>query len=47
MLMRIDDQDKYISSSISMHDIDFDDEGTEFESIHNLSIVRQITPPPM
>jgi hypothetical protein len=45
MLPRINDQDKDTSSSsVSMYDIDFDDEGTEFVSSQTPSIVRQITP---
>ena len=48
MIPRIDDhyQDTS-SSSISMYNLDYDDEGTEFVSIRTPSVVRQITPPPM
>ena len=48
MLPRNDDQDKDTSSSsVSMYDIDSDDEGTKFVLGRNPFIVRQITPPPM
>ena len=45
MLLRIDDQDKDTSSSVSMYDIDSNDEGSKFVSSRTPSIVRQITPP--
>jgi hypothetical protein len=47
MLPRIDDHDKDTSSSISMYDIDSNDEGTEFISSQTPSIVIKSTPPPM
>ena len=48
MLPRIDDHDQDASSSsISMYNLDSNDEGTKFVSIQTPSGVRQITPPPM
>ena len=48
MLPRIDDHDQDTpSSSISMYNLNFDDEGTEFVSNQTPSIVTKITLPPM
>ena len=47
ILPRIDVEDKFTYSSMSIYGIDFDDEGIEYVSCQTSSTVRKITPPPM